>query len=305
MASQDTNRAYSAAHFALMLDGKKDAGLVKSVEGGNVKTDMIKYQTGRQHETLLRLGKPKYDDIKIQVGAAMSSGFYDWMKSLFTGEAIRKTGAILAADFTYTERARRDFDQAMVTELQFPKLDGNDKGPCYLGVTISPEILTYKPGDGTKLQAIEQHEKQKLWAACNFSFSIDGFESSCRRVTKVDSFTIKQKAIEYHQGGMRGPIKVPGKVEFPNLAFYVPEADGKAFFDHHVKHTLEGKIQADARLSGHITTHDNAGAEVFRIDFEGADIFAVTHDKGDASSEEIKQVKVELCVEKMSFDYGT
>lgn len=302
-ASGTANRAYSAAHFALALDGNAAVGLFKSVEGGNIKTELIKYQNGAQHPTFLRLGKPKYDDIKVQVGMAMSAPFYQWIEKFFAGEPVRKTGAIIAADFYYRERARRDFDQAMITEVTFPKLDGGDKGAVYMGVTISPETITYAAGSGAAIVANDGFEKQKLWAACHFKFRLDGFEDACRRVTKVDSFTIKQKAIEYAQGGLRAPIKVPGRMEYPNLAFYVPEADAQPFVDYHTRRVINGELQADARMHGVITTHDNKGEDLFELEFWGSEIFAVTHDKSDASSEEIKQVKVELCIEKMKFTY--
>jgi hypothetical protein len=296
-------RAYAAAHFALELDGDKKVGLIKSVEGGTFKTDLIKYQNGREHPTFLRLGRSKCEDIKAQVGMAMSRTFYDWMARFFRGDPVRKTGAILAADFWYEERARRDFYEAMITEVSFPKLDGSDSGACYMGVTLSPESIEYKPGDGSKLQ-VGGGRKQKLWAACNFSFSIDGFETDCARVIKVDGFAIKQKPIEYNHGGLRTTIKVPGRVEYPNIVFYVPEADAGKFVEHHVRYGIGGDVQPNTRLNGRIACHDAGGTDVFEVTFSGGEIFNVSHEKSDAGSEEIKQVKVELSIEGMTFGYN-
>ena len=296
-------RAYGAAHFGLELDQKKDIGLFKSIEGGGMKTELIKYQNGAQHPTFFRLGKAKYEDIKVQVGMAMSQPFYEWVKEFFTGVPVRKTGAIVAADFYYKERARREFDQAMITEVGFPKLDGNDKGPCYMNVTISPETVTYKQGSNQPITQPEKTRPQKLWAACNFDFKLDGFGEACARVTKVDAFTIKQKPIEYHQGMVRHAVKVPGRIEYPNIAFYVPEADAQPFFDHHTKYTQKGTVQPDTRLHGEIITYDNKGGRLFSVEFTGSEIFNITHDKSDAGGEEIKQVKVEVCVEAMTFTY--
>ncbi|MCB9564394.1 MAG: phage tail protein [Kofleriaceae bacterium] len=301
--SATPQRAYSAAHFALELDGSKQVGLFRSIEGGGVKVEVINNQDGAHHETLRQLGRPSYEDIKVQVGMAMSEPFYDWIKDFFRGDAVRKTGAIVAADFYYLERARREFDQAMISELAFPKLEGTDQSACYMTVTISPETITYAKGSGAKLETGGGFATQKLWAACNFTFSIDGFKDACTRVTKIDPFTIKQKMIEYQQGQLRHAVKVPGRIEYPNLTFYVPEADAKPFFDHHAKYGLGGDLQKPNRLTGQIETQDNAGGSLFRIDFFGAEIFNIAIDKSDASSESIKQVKVELCVESMSFMY--
>jgi len=303
MATPKANRAYAAAHFALELDQKKNVGLFKAIEGGGMKTELIKYQTGAQHPTFFRLGKPKYEDIKVQVGMAMSEPFYKWLESFFKGVPVRKTGAIIAADFRYYERARREFDQAMITEATFPKLDGNDKSPCYMNVTIAPETMVYKPGSRERIAQPEKLSAQKLWAACNFDMKIDKYPEACRRVTKIDSFTIKQKPIEYAQGMVRHAVKVPGRVEYPNITFYVPEADGQPFFDHHMKHTALGGVSDPTRMTGEINTYDNQGGLLFTVRFAGGEIFNVTHDKSDASSEEIKQIKVEVCVETMTFEY--
>jgi hypothetical protein len=297
-----TDRAYAAAHFALELDGKKDIGLFKSIEGGGVKTDLIKYQNGAEFGTFFQLGKPKYEDIKVTVGMAMAEPFYTWISSFFKGDPVRKNGAVVAADFYYNERARREFFEAMISEVTFPALKGDDKGACYMNCTISPETITYGTGTGNKLQQSQGYDRQKLWAACNFDFRLDTFEDACKRVTKVDAFTVKQKPIEYADGAHRSGIKIPGRIEYPNLAFYVPEADAAPFFAHHTKYTIGGLVQPSTRLKGEINTYDNEDGVLFKVQFFGAEIFNVTHDKSDASSEEIKLCKIELCVESMTFE---
>jgi phage tail-like protein len=300
----EATRAYSAAHFALELDGKQDVGLFKAVEGGDVKMDLIKYQDGGNHApTLLRSGKPKYADIKVQVGMAMSRTFYDWITNFTRGNDDRRTGAIVAADFYFNERARREFAEAMITEVQFPKLDGNDKNACFMSVTLTPETVKYKPGTGNKIVQATGFDEQKLWAACNFDFVVDGFEAACRRVVKVDAFAIKMKPIDYQVGMRRETIKVMGRIEYPNLTFYIPEADAKAFTDYHQKTTANGELQADERLHGSINCYDNAQGLLFTVKYAGAEIFGVTHDKGDAASEDIKLAKIEMTVETMSFIY--
>ena len=108
MAGNSTqSRSYAAAHFALELDGKQDVGLFRSIEGGGVKADVMTYQNGTNYDRWRQLGKQKYEDIKLQVGMSMSKPFYDWIEKFFDGKAERKSGAVVAADFYYKERARR------------------------------------------------------------------------------------------------------------------------------------------------------------------------------------------------------
>jgi phage tail-like protein len=312
MPLDPANRAYAAAHFALELDGKKDVGLFRSIEGGGVRADVMTYQYGARAETGYDrwriLGKPKFEDIKLQVGMAMSQPFYDWISDFFKGVPTRKNGAILAADFYYKERARRTFKEAMIKELTFPKLDAGDKNAAYMTVALAVEDIAFARGTGNKLDVPKGFNAQKLWTSCNFSFKLDPYEAACRRVTKVDAFTIKQNIIEYHSGGFKAPIKTPSQVEFPNITFYVPEADAQPFMDHVAKRVGfgdkgPGEVRDAATMHGQIDVHDQQRRTLFTLEYFGADIISVTPDRSEASSEDIKQVKVELFTERMQFTY--
>lgn len=299
------NRSYAAAHFGLELgdQGANDVGLFRSIEGGGIRSDVMMYQKGGDYDRWRQLGKPKFEDIKLQVGMSMSYPFYDWIKKFFTGECIRKNGAIVAADFYYKERARRQFSEAMIKEISFPKLDGQDKNPAYMTVGFSVEDIQFVKGSGATLPAVTGFDAQKLWTACNFSFSVDSFEASCRRISKIDSFTVKQNIIEHHVGGRRGAIKTPSQIDFPNIVFYLPEADAQPFFDEYTKRGSQGN-PAPGR-HGTLITYDNSRNPLFTLEFFGANICNVAPDKSDSSTEEIKQVKVELYTEKMTFQYSS
>jgi len=304
MTQQNTMpRAYSAAHFGLELDGnKKTVGLFRSIEGGGVTAEVMTYQVGAHYDLWRQLGKPKYDNFKLQVGMAMSEPFYDWIADFFHGDPTRKNGAILAADFYYQERARREFFEAQIAELQFPTLNGSDKNAAYMTVTVAPEKIVFKKGDGSRLKFEADEDRQKLWTACNFRFRLDGFEQALSRTTKIDSFTIKQKVIDYHMGGHREPIKVPGRIDFPTINFYVPEADAKPLIDEYMKHADKGE-PSDKPLNGAIETFDNSNKDLFNIQLHGVHLKSATPDKSDAHSEEIKLVKFEASVESMDFMY--
>jgi phage tail-like protein len=292
--SSSQNRAYAAAHFALELDGRDSVGLFRSIEGGGVRADVMTYQNGTNYDRWRQLGKPKFEDIKLQVGMSMSQPFYQWLTDFMKGVPSRKTGAIVAADFYYNERARRNFKAAMIKELTFPKLDVED--------------IEFLRGSGKKLDAPAGFEGQKLWTACNFRFRLDDYGDACNRVTKVDSFTIKQNIAEYHAGGFKSAIKTPTAVEFPNLTFYVPEADAQPFMDHMTERVgfagKNGEVRPAAKMHGSLECFDNSEKTLFTVEFFGSDIISVTPDRSDATSEEIKQVKVELYTEKMTFKYG-
>jgi T4-like virus tail tube protein gp19 len=305
--NQYNTRAYSAAHFGLTLNDEgsgpsKEVGLFRSIEGGSVRADVATYQQGGHFDRWRQLGKPKFEDIKLQVGMAMSEPFYGWIADFFAKKPKRKNGSIIAADFYYSERAVREFSGALIKELTFPALSGADKNAVYMGVAMAVEEIVFKKGSGEKMETPKGFDNQKLWTAANFTFSIYNYENACKRVTKVDSFTLKQNITEYYAGGFRGPIKGPTVVEFPNVSFYIPEADAEPFFKRCEAGIVKGGLPA--ALKGTLKTFDNAGKDLFTVEMEECDVISVTPDKSDASSEEIKQVKVELYTQKMAFTYG-
>ncbi|HSD90807.1 MAG TPA: phage tail protein [Kofleriaceae bacterium] len=312
------NRAYAAAHFALELDGKDEVGLFRSLEGGGVKADVMSYQFGANPDTkdftrFRQLGKPKFEDIKLQVGMSMSEAFYKWVTEFVAGKGTRKNGAVVAADFYYNERARRNFKEAMIKEMTFPKLDAQDKNAVYMGVTLAVEDIEFVKGTGKKLDVPKGFDAQKLWSANNFSFTLDDgkLKEACNRVTKIDAFTIKQNTAEYHAGGYKAAIKVATPIEFPNLTFYVPEADAQPFMEYMAKgvgfgNSGNGSVPKDRAISvlnGEIQTFDTQNHRLLSVHFKGADIVSITPDRSDATSEEVKQVKIELYTEKMEIDY--
>lgn len=300
-------RTYSAAHFALELDGKKDVGMFRSIEGGGVKADVMTYQNGANYERWRQLGKQKYEDLKIQVGMSMSAPFYDWIKNFFTGIPDRKNGAIVAADFYYKERARREFSEALIKELTFPKLQADDKNAAYMNIGISVEDIVFNPGNGAVLPQVKGMAEQKHWKSNNFIFTLDGFADACKRVTKIEAFTIKQNIMEHNVGGRQSPTKVPAGVEFPNLVFYLPEADAGPLIDHFHQRAMQverTKPQHGANKTGSLITFDNGRTQTFELEFFETEILSVTPDKSDATTEEAKLVKIEMFTERMSFKYG-
>lgn len=314
------NRAYAAAHFALELDGKDDVGLFRSIEGGGVKADVMTYQPAANGEVgytrWRQLGKPKFEDIKLQVGMAMSLAFYKWIEDFMVGKASRKSGAVVAADFYYKERARRNFYEAMIKELTFPKLDANDKNPVYMGVTLAVEDIEFLKGTGNTLKGPDLRpgkgfDAQKIWTACNFEFFLAGLGDSCKRVTKIDSFTVKQNTAEYHAGGLKAAIKTPTAMEYPNIVFYIPEADAQPFFEAMQTKVgfggpqrTNGEVRNPGERGGWIQLTDSERKVLIEVAFDGADIVSVTPDKSDATSEEVKQVRIELYTESMKLKYG-
>jgi phage tail-like protein len=300
MAPATLPDVYSSAFFHLEIDGIK-VGTIRNLDGGGVKADVLTYQHGEGGDTWRQLGRTKYEEFKITSGLVAGGELWKWINECMSGNPKRRNGALLAADYEYVEKARREFSEALIAEVAFPKFDAHDKNPANVVVTVSPEKMTYAKGSGKVLdQKDDASQKQKAVSSCNFTFNVQGFDSACKRVNKVDGFSVKCKIIEHQVSTRLESVKVPGKIEYPNITFYVPEVDAKPFLDHHIKTTMDGNRGAPIP-SATLTFHNNAKSERGSVTFKECTVFSVTHDKQDATSEDIRMVKVEMAIEGIEF----
>lgn len=291
---------FSSANFILELDGTPTS-IVRSVEGGVIKTEMLTYHANAQKGAIWRQnGKLKYEPLKVVAGLSAGLPLYNWMNSFCKGDCLRKTGAVVVADFNYVEQGRRDFE-GIISSLDFGAFNATDKNPANVTITIDCEALGYAPpAKGAKIGGSDDAvAKQQHVAACNFEFIYDNYSAQpIKRVTKVDAFSLKGKTIEYHHGGRLDPIKIAGKIEQPNITFYMPEIDA-AFFIKLMDEAKKGNRppQSDAALR----FFNNQKSVQGEVKFMGCHVFNVQPDKLDANNEDVRQVKVEMAIESMSF----
>jgi hypothetical protein len=170
-------------------------------------------------------------------------------------------------------------------------------------VGLVPETVEFERGNPKVNLSPTVQTKQKLWTPNRFEFTINRFEQCLKRVTKVEGFTIKQQILEYRSGNHRDPWRIPGRMEFPNLTFFLPEADASPLIDHFRKHVLQGEPAPHTRLTGAITALDSDKLPLCTISLAGIDISSIGPDKSDSTSQDIKQVKIDISCESMAFKY--
>jgi len=298
-------RAYVASKFALELDGAGMMGFLNSAEGGGVKTQVQDYKQGPSIDVWRQVGRPQFEDITLKVGMGMSPAFYTWVSEFFTRKITRKNGAIVLGDFNYKERARRSFVDALISEVQIPTLDGSSKEAVFMTVKLVPEGMTYETvADGPKIQAPAGRQPNKLWHAANFRFSVDGYEAAFARCTKIDGFSIKQQILEYPSGHRRTPIRVPGRLEYPNLTVYVPAVDADAIIEQANVRLLDYEAPPSGGMNGVIELRSPEGQVLCTITLTGVDIVSAEPQKAEAQAETISMVKVMIQCEAMSFAYA-
>jgi hypothetical protein len=294
-----TTRAYSTGHFALELDGIL-IGLLKSVDGGSISADVVS-EKQIDYFSKKHIANVKYEDFTIECGFTMSKTIYDWINKSWTGNAQRKNGAVVAADFKYEAKTERRFRDALLTQTTIPACDGSSKEPAYLKLGFAPEQITSQKASG-KL-TIPTTKTQKQWLPSNFKLEIDGLD--CSKVSKIDAFTIKQSVVTDPVGEQRDYEKEPGKLEFPNLSIMLAETAAQTWFDYFESFVIQGNSGEANEKYGTLSFLDSTLKETLaHIRFFNLGIFKLSEDKAEANSDQIKRVKAELYCERMEIKMG-
>ena len=144
---------------------------------------------------------------------------------------------------------------------------------------------------------------QKQFVASNFRLEIDGLD--CTKVSKIDSFTVKQSVQTDDIGDKRDYQKEPGKLEFPNLRITIAEAAAKTWIEWHEDFVIKGNCGDDQEKSGAIVfLSPNRQKELGRIVLHHLGIFALRRQPATAGAETIARVVAELYCERMELQIG-
>jgi hypothetical protein len=297
-SAAERQRSYVSGNFFLTLNGVK-TGVIKSVDGGGISAEVINEPQGPNYFTKKRIGQPKYEDFAIQVGFSNGKQLYDWIQQTWNMARPRVSGSIISADYNWDAKSERQFTNALLTETTIPAMDGTSKEPAYITLKFAPEFIRSVKASG-KLTA--EKMEQKIFLPSNFRLQIDGLD--CSKVTKIESFTVKQGVASKDIGSARDSQKEPGKLEFPNLKITIAETAAQSFIDWHENFVIKGNNNDSKEKNGSLTLlSTNRQTEFAKIEFFNMGIFRIQPDKAQANADQIKRLTVELYVEKMTFQY--
>ncbi|WP_428266461.1 phage tail protein [Haliangium sp.] len=295
--------AYTAGHFLFHLDGDKETSWLKSVDGGGVKGSVIEEDVGPDFLQLKHVATVEIDPLSLEVGLSASAPIFRWIQDSWKRKFSRRNGSIIHANFNLESVIEQWFRDALISEVSFPTLDGSDSNPAYLGIKLLPEFIETKPGDQRHIQGVEGH-KQKMWTPSSFRLEIDGID--CRRVNKIDGFTVKQSIKPLYVGSNRFPELEPTGVEFPSLKLSMAAAYADEFIKWHHDFVVKGDKDPKHQKTGAIEFLDPATDKtIFSITLDHVGINHLSIDKSEANSEAIKRCTVELFVETMELDLGS
>ena len=293
-----TDRSYTAGRFALDVAGY-NVGFLKKFSGMAMEADIVANDLGPDNVQKKHVSNIKWTAGKATVGIGMGKGMYDWIKQSFDKSYEPKSGSFISGDFNYKAQSRLDFEDALITSVTCPKLDGSSKDAAYFDIEFEPERVRWSKGGGEDIRA-KVGPKQKAWLCSNFRVELGALP--CSRVASVDSFTWKCAIAADQIGIFREPTKHPAKVTVPDLKFGISMADYQAWADAAKKWFVDGSHRESDEMEGRIVFLDpNMKDELGEISLQNVGFKKFAKEDSEANSEKIARFNVELYVEKMVF----
>jgi hypothetical protein len=298
VAGRTQLRSFTASHFALEIDGAF-AGFMEQVEGGNAFSDVVEEPLSpalsfrKKH-----IANPGYRAVTLEVGSDMRQPLADWIKATFNGSFQRKNGAIVAIDFTSTERRRVEFFNALITEVGLPALDAASKDAAKITIVLEPEYTRRVDPHPGKYAGQLCNAKQKAWLTSNFRLTIDGVDTSKTRAIDAPTMTVV-----FQEGGEgRDFGREPAYVSFSNVIVELPESAAQSFDQWFENFVIQGNAGDDQEKGGTLEyLTPNLSSPVLTLTFSHLGIFELAPNNA-AANDQIKTLVAKMYVESMAFN---
>ena len=291
-------RTYTAGRFMLDINGE-NAGYLKKFSGMAMEADIATNDLGPDNVQKKHVANIKWTPGKATIGIGMGSECYKWIKAAFDKGYVTKNGALTSADFNYKAQSTMSFQNALITSLTVPKLDGSSKDAAYFDLEFDAEQVRWEKGDGKDIRG-KVGPKQKAWLCSNFRLEMGDLPTT--RVASIDSFTWKCSIAQDQVGGFREPTKHPAKVTVPDLKLSISMADYDAWAKKAKAWFVDGHHLEGDEMNGRIVFLGPDMQETLgEITLSNCGFKKFSKDDVEANSEKIARFSVELYVEKMEF----
>lgn len=291
-------RTYTGGRFALDINGD-NAGYLKKFSGLAMEADITANDLGPENYQKKHVSNIKWTPGKATIGIGMGNEMYQWIKAAFDKGYVTKNGALTSGDFNYKAMSTQEFQNALITSVTVPKMDGSSKDAAYFDVEFEAEQVRWIKGDQSDIRG-KVGPKQKAWLCSNFRVEMGGLP--CSRIASVDSFTWKCAVASDQIGTFREPTKHPAKVTVPDLKFAISMADYQAWADAAKKWFVDGQHLEENEMSGRIVfLNPNMKDEIGEVELMNCGFKKFSKEDHEANSEKIARFNVELYVEKMTF----
>ena len=292
-------RSYVSGSLMFNLQGVP-CGFLRSAEGGDAVGVVVEEGPKSVAFTKKHIGQVKYDAVELSFGFDMTPEIYKWIEASWKQNYSRKDGSVVVTDPSFQAVSAREFYHALVTEVTIPDLDASSKDAAHLTLKFVPEYTRDIKASG-KVTA-PKRPAQKQFVASNFRFELDGLPAA--RVSKIDSFTVKQPVVVDDIGSTRDAPAEPGRIDFPNLRVTISELDAGPWTDWAQDFLVKGNNDDAHEKSGAIVfLSPNRKTELARILLHNVGIFALRRAAAPAGTQ-VAHVVADLYCERMDFAVG-
>ena len=294
-----TDRSYTAGRFMLDVGGH-NVGYLKKFSGMHIEGKVGTHDLGPDNVQKKNITNFKWMPGKASVGIGMGRGMYEWIKASFDKGAYSYHGAVVSGDFNYKAQSRLDFEDALITSVTIPKLEGGSDQPAYFDIEFEAEKVRWAKGGGEDIRSTIG-PVQKQWLCSNFLVEIGNLP--CTRVASVDTFSWKCSVAPDEIGQQVEYTKHPAKVSVPNLKLDISMADYQPWADFAHSWFIGGQRKEQTHeMNGRIVfLGPDRQEELGEITLEQVGLVKFSKNDHEANSEKIARFNVELYVEKMKF----
>ena len=237
------------AHYALDIGGVPVDSL-KTLSGLDLQADIVSEALVPGVAPKKHVANVSWSPARASIGMGMGQAMYEWMKQAFAQGAARASGTLATGDVNFKQRSLLTFQEALLTSVTVPRLDGASKESGAFDVEFAPQIVRWAKGDGSDIRH-SHGVKQQPWVCSNFRFSLGTLP--CARVASIESFTWRCEVADDAIGGGREPTKHPAKVTVPDLRVSISQADYDAWSQAARAWFVDGQHLEGNEMDGVIT----------------------------------------------------
>ncbi len=288
------DRSYVSDNYLLEIDlgaGKKAAGYVKSVSGGNAFAEVVGEKRGADGIVRKHIGGVKYEPFVFQI---RPGSFPELMA--FVRSDKRISGTVTQMSYDLKAKDRRRFVDALLTRLQLPTLDGASKEPSSMTLTLTPRLVETVAPDSAAAPAADK-DVQRVFLPANFRVTFPGLDTT--KVSKVEPLVFAMTTTQ-DRTGAEGEIRpAPGMGDFANFKLHVAEVQAKTWSEWFDDFVLKGHNGQDKEKTMRIEllAPDRQGV-LLVLEAKGVGIIAARRMLAEANADQIARIEVELYVEE-------
>lgn len=268
-------RSHVATRWVLSIDGTTVP--VRSIDGGVARVEIVEAPSP-SGVGLKRPAALEFDPVSLEVGLE-AGRLSDWLRSTLERKYSRKDLVLHRVDANENELASIELRDALVTEIDVPKLDVADGGEAWLKVKLQPELVRRGPGSGKSAAAKGKPDPLKPSTA---RLEVSGI-GAIPDLLSIAAFRFKQEFKKYPVGDSPTPNVEPTRLELDDLVLTLADTDknsgAKAFDAWFEDFAIKGNSD-DKRTA--VLTVKSHGGRTLTLAFSGVGIASAQIFEGTA-----------------------